>query len=120
VVFYHGRGMAHGTADELKARVGGERIELTVTSPDAIGRAREVLARFSGGEDQVKQRSRTLSAPLHGGAPVFRELLGAIEAAGVAVYDIGMRRPTLDDVFLALTGHLAQPSDDAEAEEVAP
>ncbi|MCU0282221.1 MAG: ATP-binding cassette domain-containing protein [Acidimicrobiia bacterium] len=120
VVIDHGRAIAHGTADELKARVGGERIELTVTSLDSIGPARGILARFCGGEDQVKQRSRTLSAPLNGGAPVFRQLLGAIEAAGVAVYDIGMRRPTLDDVFLALTGHPAQPSEDAEAEEVTP
>ncbi|MBN2114889.1 MAG: ATP-binding cassette domain-containing protein [Acidimicrobiia bacterium] len=120
VVIDHGRAIAHGTADELKARVGGERIELTVTSLDAIGPARGILARFCGGEDRVKQRSRTLSAPLNGGAPVFRALLGEIEAAGVAVYDIGMRRPTLDDVFLALTGHPAQQSEDAEAEEVTP
>jgi ABC-2 type transport system ATP-binding protein len=120
VVIDHGREIAHGSADELKARVGGERIELTVMSLDAVDRARAILARFCGGEDQVKQRSRTLSAPLNGGAPVFRELLGAIEEAGVAVYDIGMRRPTLDDVFLTLTGHIAQPSGDAEAEEVAP
>jgi ABC-2 type transport system ATP-binding protein len=120
VVIDHGREIAHGTADALKARVGGERIELTVTSLDAVGRARGILARFSGGEDQVKQRSRTLSAPVSGGPPVFRDLLAAIEEAGVAVFDVGMRRPTLDDVFLTLTGHPAVPSEDAEAEEVGP
>jgi len=120
VVIDHGREIAHGTADELKARVGGERIELTVTSLDAVGPARGILARFCGGEDRVKQRSRTLSGPISGGPPVFRELLAAIEEAGVAVYDVGMRRPTLDDVFLALTGHVAAPSEDADAEEVAP
>jgi ABC-2 type transport system ATP-binding protein len=119
VVIDHGREIAHGTADELKARVGGERIELTTTTLDAVEPARAALARFCGGADQVKQRSRTLSAPLVGGAPAFRELLGAIEAAGVAVYDVGMRRPTLDDVFLTLTGHVALASEDAETEEVA-
>jgi len=119
VVIDHGRENAHGTADELKARVGGERIELTVTALDAVDRARAILARFSGGDDQVNQRSRTLSAPISGGAPVFRGLLKAIEEAGVAVYDVGLRRPTLDDVFLSLTGHAAQPSEDPEAAEEA-
>ena len=68
VVIDHGREIAHGTADELKAKVGGERIEITVTSLDAVGRAREILARISGADGQVQQRSRTLAAPVSGGA----------------------------------------------------
>ncbi len=119
VVIDHGREIAHGTADELKARVGGERIELTVTTLDAVDRAREILARISGADGQLQQRSRTLAAPISGGPPVFRELLRAIDEAGIAVYDVGLRRPTLDDVFLSLTGHGTQPVEDAEAEEVA-
>ena len=54
VVIDHGRVIAHGTADELKAKVGGERIEITVTSLDAVGRAREILARLSGGDGQLQ------------------------------------------------------------------
>jgi len=119
VVIDHGREIAHGSADELKARVGGERIELTVTSLDAVEGARAILARFSGGDVRVKPRSRTLAAPISGGPSVFRELLRAVEEAGIAVYDVGLRRPTLDDVFLALTGHAAQPSEDPDAAEVA-
>lgn len=113
VVIDHGREIAHGTADELKARVGGERIEITVTSPDAVEPARLILDRFSDGRAQVA-RSRTVTAPISGGPGAFREVLAAIEEAAIAVYDVGLRRPTLDDVFLALTGHAAQPSEEAE------
>jgi len=119
VVIDQGREIAHGSADELKARLGGERIELTVTTLEAVAPTRGILARFCGGEERVKGRARTLSAPISGGPATFRELLQEVEAAGIGVYDVGMRRPTLDDVFLTLTGHTAQRSEDAEAEEVA-
>ena len=109
VVIDHGREIAHGTADELKARVGGERIEVTVTSLDAVEEARSILAGFSGGNVQVQPRSRVLVAPIAGGPPIFREVLRAIEDADIAVYDVGLRRPTLDDVFLSLTGRAAEP-----------
>ena len=72
VVIDQGRKIAQGTADELKAMIGGERIEVTVTSVDAIGGAREILARFSGGDVQVNERSRTLIAPMSGGSEEFR------------------------------------------------
>ena len=115
VVIDHGREIAHGTADELKAMVGGERIELTVTDADSIEQARSILAGFAAGEVQVRDRSRVLSAPISGGAPVFRAVLRDLEDADIAVYDLGLRRPTLDDVFLELTGHVADDTgDDAE------
>ena len=118
VVIDHGREIAHGTADALKAKIGGERIEITVTSLDAVGRAREILARLSGADGQLQQRSRTLAAPTSGGPPVFREVLRALDEAGIAVYDVGLRRPTLDDVFLALTGHATAAAEDPETAEV--
>jgi ABC-2 type transport system ATP-binding protein len=117
VVIDHGREIAHGTADALKATVGGERIEVTVTTLDAVDRAREILAGFSGGEVQGRPRSRTLSAPISGGPVVFRQVLQALEEAGAGVYDVGLRRPTLDDVFLSLTGHTAEPAADPEEVE---
>ena len=118
VVIDHGREIAHGTADELKASVGGERIEVTVVATEAVARVREILARFSGGEVQIQPRSRVLVAPISGGPASFREVLRAIEEAGIAVYDVGLRRPTLDDVFLSLTGHAAEPAPSTNDVEV--
>jgi ABC-2 type transport system ATP-binding protein len=114
VVIDHGREIAHGTADELKAMIGGERIEVTVTAADAIGRAAVILERFSEGEVQINERSRKLVAPMSGGSAEFRHVLRDLEDAGITVYDVGMRRPTLDDVFLTLTGDVAE-SEPAES-----
>jgi ABC-2 type transport system ATP-binding protein len=107
IVIDHGREIAHGTADDLKGLIGGERIELTLSTLDEIHLAREVLARFTDGELQVDEESRTLVAPISGGAKVFTRAVGAIDDAGIEVHDVGLRRQTLDDVFLSLTGHHA-------------
>lgn len=108
VVIDHGREIAHGTADQLKAMVGGERIEVTVTSADTLVQASEILARFTDGAVKANERTRKLIAPMSGGSSAFRHMLRDIEDAGISVYDVGMRRPTLDDVFLTLTGHVAE------------
>ena len=117
VVIDHGREIAHGSADALKAKVGGERIEVTVTDLEGADRAQDILARFAGPEGKVHRRGRTLSAPLAGGTLVFREVLRGIDEAGIPVFDVGMRRPTLDDVFLTLTGHGTQAAEDAGTRE---
>jgi ABC-2 type transport system ATP-binding protein len=120
VVIDHGLEIAHGTSDELKAMIGGERIEVTVTSVAEVPAAMSILAGFAVGDLQVDERSRELVAPITGGAALFREALGAINDAGIDVYDVGLRRPTLDDVFLTLTGHAAEPkvANSSEAEQV--
>jgi ABC-2 type transport system ATP-binding protein len=111
VVIDHGREIAHGTSDELKATVGGERIELTVTSVEQVEVARAALVPFAAGEVRTEGQGRTLVAPIAGGATVFTRAVGAIEDAGIEVHDVGLRRPTLDDVFLSLTGHRAEAED---------
>ena len=111
IVIDHGREIAHGTSNELKALIGGERIELALATLDEIHLAQEVLARFSDGELQVDEEARTLVAPISGGARVFTRAVGAIDDAGIEVHDVGLRRPTLDDVFLTLTGHHAEEED---------
>jgi ABC-2 type transport system ATP-binding protein len=108
VVIDHGREIAHGTSDQLKTQVGGERIEVTVTEYIHVDTAHQVLARFAVGEIQIDERSRGLTAPISGGAPVLTQALRDLDSMGVVVQDVGLRRPTLDDVFLALTGHHAE------------
>lgn len=109
VVIDHGREIAHGTADRLKSAIGGDRIEVTIHSSDDLGRASEVLTRFAaGGGLQVEPAERRLVAPVAEGAAVLTQALRELDSAGVAVSDVGLRRPTLDEVFLALTGHAAE------------
>ena len=111
LVIDHGNAIARGTADELKAQVGGERIEVVVGSAEDIGTAREVLERVAVGPVTVDEHTRRLTAPVRGGAGVLIEALRELDTAEIAVLDVGLRRPTLDDVFLTLTGHRAE--DDA-------
>ncbi|MFC3686837.1 ATP-binding cassette domain-containing protein [Aquipuribacter hungaricus] len=112
-VIDRGTVIAEGTADQLKEQVGGERIEVTVTDTAAVAPAREVLARLTGHEVGVEEHTRTLTAPVSGGVSMLVEALRALDGAGVGILDAGIRRPTLDDVFLTLTGHAA--ADDEKA-----
>jgi ABC-2 type transport system ATP-binding protein len=108
VVIDHGREIAHGTSDQLKTQVGGERIEVTVTEADHVATAKEVLAGFAVGDIHIDYHSRGLTAPISGGATTLTQALRDLDTRGVLVQDVGLRRPTLDDVFLALTGHVAE------------
>jgi ABC-2 type transport system ATP-binding protein len=109
-----GRIIARGTADELKSQVGGERIEVVVHQPTDIARAAEVLARNCRSETTVDEHTRRIMVPSNGGAQTLVQVLRDLDAAGIRIDDIGLRRPTLDDVFLSLTGHGAE---DADVEE---
>ncbi len=107
-VIDHGRVIAQGTADELKQQVGGERIEVTVRDAAQVLPAQQALAGLTGSEVGVEEHTRTLTVPVSGGVGMLVDALRALDAAGVAVLDAGIRRPTLDDVFLTLTGHGAE------------
>jgi ABC-2 type transport system ATP-binding protein len=108
IVIDHGREIAHGTSDQLKTQVGGERIEVILAEFSQVGTAHEVLARFSVGEVHIDERTRGLTAPISGGAMTLTQALRDLDARGIVVQDVGLRRPTLDDVFLTLTGHMAE------------
>ena len=108
IVIDHGREIAHGTSDQLKTQVGGERIEVILAEFTQVGTAHEVLARFSVGEVHIDERTRGLTAPISGGATTLTQALRDLDARGIVVQDVGLRRPTLDDVFLTLTGHVAE------------
>ncbi len=112
----HGRVIARGTADELKAQVGGERVEVVVHERERIAEATQIITTVSGAEASVDDHTRKVTAPSVGGSKVLVEVVREFDTAGIAIDDIAMRRPTLDDVFLTLTGHHAE---DAESDETA-
>ncbi len=103
-----GKVIAEGTADSLKASVGGERIELVVHDARDIATAGGILSRVSDDGVSVDDRHRRLTTASSGGAGVLLTVIRDLDAAGVGIDDIGLRRPTLDDVFLTLTGHAAE------------
>ncbi len=112
LVIDNGRAIAQGTTDELKDMVGGERIEVRVVSPEAVPGVREVLARHAVGDLQDGERPRVVVVPVSGGAPVLSRVLADLEADGIETSEVVLRRPTLDDVFLALTGRAAEPQEE--------
>jgi len=118
LVIDHGRAIARGTADDIKGMVGGERIEVTVAHADEAEKARSVLAPFATGRIESHDgRDTTLVVPITGGAPVLTQALRALDGDGIGVRDVMLRRPTLDDAFLALTGHGTEENDRHDGEE---
>ncbi|MEU5181044.1 ATP-binding cassette domain-containing protein [Streptomyces longwoodensis] len=115
----HGRVIARGTSDQLKARTGGERVEVVVHERDAMATAAEVLRGFGKGETTVEDHTRKLTVPVTGGAKLLAEVIRELDGRGIEIDDIGLRRPTLDDVFLSLTGHAAETADDESDKETA-
>jgi ABC-2 type transport system ATP-binding protein len=108
----HGSVIARGTADELKAKVGGERIEVVVHDAADVARALEALTASLGIIDPdsttVEEHTRRITVPAPGGSSTLVDVVRTLDAAEIRIADIGLRRPTLDDVFLTLTGHEAE------------
>jgi ABC-2 type transport system ATP-binding protein len=101
----HGRVIARGTSDELKAQVGGERIEFTVADRGDLDAAAEAVRPYSIGKLQVNADHRQLVVPVAQGAQLLAEVVRDLDAAQIPLDDLALRRPTLDEVFLTLTGH---------------
>jgi ABC-2 type transport system ATP-binding protein len=117
VVIDHGRVIATGTPDELKDRVGGDRLEVRVSSPDEAPVAARALAVMCDEPPQTEGATVVVGVRRRSG--VIVEAVRHLDEAGVEVDDITLRRPTLDDVFLALTGRVAEVADDEEEEAAA-
>jgi len=106
-VIDHGKVIARGTSDALKKQVGGERLEIVVEAHN-ITKAMEVVANISGNKATLDEGLRMISAPVSTGATALIETLRSLDAAGIHPLDVGLKRPSLDDVFLSLTGHAAE------------
>ncbi len=114
VVIDHGKVIAEGTADQLKSQVGGERLEITVADEAHVRAAVALLTPLAAGEVLVDEGRRSIVVPVSGGAAILADALRRLDGDGVAVDDVGLRRPTLDDVFLSLTGHAAEAQPEPE------
>ncbi|HEX7031881.1 MAG TPA: ATP-binding cassette domain-containing protein [Nitrososphaera sp.] len=102
VVIDGGKIIAEGTSDELKQRVGSERLEVKIASEDSFEAARRV---FEGDGAYLDSQKLTISLATEGGVNQLKQVLSRLDEAGVGVENVSFRRPTLDDVFLTLTGH---------------
>ncbi|MCW2134951.1 ATP-binding cassette domain-containing protein [Arthrobacter sp. VKM Ac-2550] len=107
-----GRVIAEGTADELKAQIGGHRVVVTLVDEADAGTAVGILARHGEGEAQVSGDGRVVEVPVTDGPRALQYVLADLGEAKIQLHDAGMRRPTLDDVFLKLTGRKAESDDD--------
>ncbi len=96
--------IARGTATELKAMVGGERIEITVTAESDLATAARVLSGFGDGVPAIDESARHLSVGVQAAPGLINRIVGALDSQQINLDDVVLRRPTLDDVFLSLTG----------------
>ena len=107
VVIDHGKVIARGTSDALKKEVGGERLEVVVDQGN-IAKTLELVARVSGNKATLDEGLRRISAPVSNGSTALMEVLRSMDADGIHALDVGLKRPSLDDVFMSLTGHAAE------------
>ena len=114
-----GRVIAEGTSDELKSRVGGDLLALRVADRARVAEAAAAIADLGSGAPQVVVESGEVSLPVREGASILAEVVRRLDAAGMEISDLALGRPSLDDVFLALTGHVAEAAGE-DGEETQP
>jgi ABC-2 type transport system ATP-binding protein len=109
VIIDHGRAVAAGTPSELKRRIGGNVVEIHVARAGDLPRVAEMMERLQSGAVRTDEATRRVSVGVESGSAGLMSALRSLQDAGVAVEDVGMRQPNLDEVFLALTGHAPDP-----------
>jgi ABC-2 type transport system ATP-binding protein len=117
-VIDHGQVIARGTSDALKAQVGGERLEVTVARGSDLDAAVRALSGYASGDLRVDAEHRRVVVPVANGSRLLADAVRDLDAAGLRLDDLALRRPTLDDVFLTLTGHAAEETPAGGARDV--
>ncbi|BCJ37785.1 daunorubicin resistance protein DrrA family ABC transporter ATP-binding protein [Actinocatenispora thailandica] len=117
-VIDHGRKVAEGTPEELKAAVGDTSLQLVLVEPEQTGAAGDVIRRVLGLDPILSPERSRLQAPLKQ-ADLAAEVLVALRDAGIRVASVSVDQPSLDEAFLTLTGHPAEPQEHESAEDVA-
>ena len=113
-VIDHGKVIARGTSDQLKRQVGGERLEIIAEAKDLV-KVTEIVAAISSVKPMVDENLRQVSAPVTTSSRALIDAARALDEAGIHPLDIGLKRPSLDDVFISLTGHIAEEKKEEEA-----
>jgi ABC-2 type transport system ATP-binding protein len=108
-----GKVIARGTSDALKKQVGGERLEVVVEG-QYVPRTLEIVTAVAGIKPSFDEGTRQISAPVSTGSKALLDVLKSLDEAGIHPLDIGLKRPSLDDVFLSLTGHAAEAKEEAK------
>ena len=108
-----GKVIARGTSDALKKQVGGERLEVVVESQH-VAKTMEIVEAISGVKPALDEGLRQISAPVSTGSQALFEVLKSLDSNGIHALDVGLKRPSLDDVFLSLTGHSAEAKEETK------
>ncbi len=114
VVIDRGQVIAKGTSETLKDSVGGDRVEIVVKDAATLPAAAAALAVLGSSEPKINTEDRRVTVPVTGGSTVLVDVVRGLDGAGVVLEDLSLRRPTLDDVFLSLTGRTAEEEEAAD------
>jgi ABC-2 type transport system ATP-binding protein len=113
VVLDQGNVIAKGTSNELKSQVGGDRIEIVVESTQDVSKAAIAIAEFGSAPAITEDLTKTILLPVAGGSTAIVNIVRKLDENKISIADIALRRPTLDDVFLSLTGHATESNEEA-------
>jgi ABC-2 type transport system ATP-binding protein len=111
----HGRVVAEGTSDELKSKIGGDRVEVVVRDAADLAEAARLVGHTTAAPTEVDADLRKVSAPVTDRVAALGEVMRTLQAARITVEDVGVRRPTLDEAFLQITGHRADSAEEVPA-----
>jgi len=113
VVIDRGKVISRGTSDHLKDQVGGERIEIVVADTN-LDAAKEIIERVTHGQASIDDGLRKISVPVLDGTQSLISVIREFDSVGIHALDLALKRPSLDDVFLSLTGHVAEVEEEIE------